>query len=250
MKEHVHQEPKIVAAAERQMRAYSLGQEAAQRAAQSRRVDAPHRQLGEYLTISRESGADGGEIAKLAGQSLGWDVLDKNLVECVAEESHLPRSVLELVDETEPSWAYDVLEAWLDPQIIPHEKYVVHLCRVILAAARRGDVVLVGRGANFLLPRDRGLAIRIIASEQYRLQRTVERLGLSEAEARRHMAEVDRGRRDFVMRFFHHDITDPRLFDLVIRVDRLGPAAAAETIVAAYRHARARNPEVEIRNPE
>jgi cytidylate kinase len=154
----------------------------------------------------------------------------------VAERSHLSRSLLELVDETEPSWAYDVLGAWLDPAIVPHERYVVHLCRVILAAARRGNVVLVGRGANLLLPRDRGLAVRIVASEKYRLRRVMERDGFREAQARRYIAETDRARRDFVIRFFHHDISDPHLFDLVIQVDRLGLAAAAEAIIAAYRH--------------
>jgi hypothetical protein len=241
MKEQLYHDPKTIAAAERRMRNWSLRQEAAQRAGLSRRIDVPHRQLGEFLTISREAGTGGGEIAKLVGQSLGWEVLDKDLVERVAAESHLPRSILELVDETKPSWAYDVLEAWLDPQIVPHEKYVVHLCRVMQAAARRGNVVLVGRGANFMLPRDAGLAVRIIGSEKYRLRQIAERLGLDEAAARRHMAEVDRGRRDFVTRFFHHDVTDLRLFDLVIQVDRLGPAGAAETIVTAYRSTRKRS---------
>jgi hypothetical protein len=65
----------------------------------------------------------------------------------------------------------------------------------------------------------------------------MEEHGLAEAQARRYMAEVDRGRRDFVIRFFHHDITDPHLFDLVIQADRLGAEGAAEAIVAAYRHA-------------
>ena len=237
MKDHTREVPKIVAAAERQMRAWSLCQEAAQRAPQSRRIDQPHAQLGEYITISREAGAGGGEIARRVGRALGWEVLDKELVERVAESSHCPRSVLELVDETQPNWAYDVLGAWLDPQIIPHVKYVVHLSRVILAAARRGNVVLVGRGASLLLPRSQGLAVRIIASEKYRLHQIVAGHGLAEAEARRYMAEVDRGRRDFVIRFFHHDITDPHLFDLVIQADRLGAQGAAEAIVAAYRHA-------------
>jgi len=237
VKEHTREEPEIVAAAERQMRAWSLCQEAAQRAPHSHRTDRPHEQLGEYITISREAGAGGSEIARRVGRALGWEVLDKELVERVAERSHLPRSVLELVDETKPSWAYDVLGAWLDPQIISHEKYVVYLTRAILAAARRGNVVLVGRGASLLLPRSQGLAVRIIASEKHRLHHLMEEHGFAEAEARRYMAEVDRGRRDFVIRFFHHDITDPHLFDLVIQADRLGAEGAAEAIVAAYRHA-------------
>jgi cytidylate kinase len=238
MKDRARQDPEIIAAAERRMRAWSLRQEAAERARQSRRIEPPRERLGEYITISREAGAGATEIAEQVGRALGWEVLDKKLVDRVAEHSHLPRSVLELVDETEPNWAYDVLEAWLDPKIIPHERYVVCLTRVILDAARQGNVVLVGRGAHFLLPRSQGLAVRIIASEKYRLRHLMDEHGLAEAEARRHMAEVDRGRRDFVMRFFHHDITDPHLYDLVIQADRFGVDGASEAVVAAYRKAR------------
>ena len=46
--------------------------------------------------------------------------------------------------------------------------------------------------------------------------------------------EVDRGRREFVARYFHHDIDDPHLYDLVINVERFGPEAVAEKIVEAY----------------
>ncbi len=234
MKEHTREDPKILAAAERQMRTWTLLQELADRTSSARRVDQPHERLGDYITISREAGAGGSEIACLLGQNLGWEVLDKNLVARVADRFHLSRKMLEAVDETQFNWAYDILGAWLDPRIIPHEKYVVHLGQVLLAAAQRGKVVLVGRGAQFLLPRDQGLAVRIIAPEKYRLRHVMEEHRLGEAQARQFIAETDRGRREFVMRFFHHDITDPHLFDLTIQVDRLGPVAAAEEIAAAY----------------
>lgn len=236
MKEQTREEPKIVAAAERQMRAWSLAQELSQRAAQTRRVDQPHQGFGPYITVSREAGAGGSQIAELVGQKLGWEVLDRNLLDRVAERFRLCRHMLELVDETQPSFARDVLGAWFDPRIVPHGKYVVCLGRVVEAAARRGRVVLVGRGANLLLPRDQGLAVRLIASESYRVQQIMQRCGLEESQARRYMAEVDRGRREFVLEWFNRDITDPHLFDLVIQVDRLGPAGAADAIIAAYRH--------------
>ncbi len=243
MKEQTRQEPKIAAAAERQMQAYSLTQQMAEDAARKHRVDRPHRQLGEYITLSREAGAGGSEIALLAGQKLGWEVLDKSLVDQVAERFHLNRSMLELVDETETNWAHDLLGPWIDPRIIPHGKYVCRLVRVVAAAVRRGNVLLVGRGAQFLLPRDQGMAVRIIASEKYRTAHWMEQHGLSEAQARQQMAELDRGRREFVLRHFHHDINDPHLFDLVIHVDRIGAEGAAELIVATYRRLYAPRPQ-------
>jgi cytidylate kinase len=128
----------------------------------------------------------------------------------------------------------------LDRRVVPHEKYLVHAARIVLAAARRGNVVLVGRGGQFLLPREQGLAVRIVASEKYRTRRTMEKYALSEVQARQFIATVDRGRTEFVAQFFHHDVADPHLYDLVINVDFLGPDAAAEQIVAGWRQVEAR----------
>ncbi len=235
MKGQTREDPKILAAAERRMQAWALAQEIAER---TLRTDQPHRateQLGDFITMSREAGASGGEIAVGVGQKLGWEVLDKNLLDHVAERFRLSRAMLEAVDETTASWAYDLFGTWMDRKIIPHEKYLVHLSQVVLAAAQRGNVVLVGRGAQFLLPRDQGLAVRIIAPLEYRVDQIVQRHGFDRKQARRFIAEVDQGRRQFVERFFHRDINDAHLYDLVINVARIGPAAAAEQIIGAYR---------------
>jgi len=179
MREQTRVEPKVVAAAERQMQAWAFSQQ-------------------------------------------------------VAEQYNLSRPLLEFVDETTTHWASDVFGTWLDPSGVSHHKYVVHLGRIVLAAAREGNVVLVGRGAQFLLPREQGLAVRIVAPETYRVRQIITRRGLSAAKAKQFIAEVDRGRREFVRRFFHRNIDDPHLYDLVINVERFGPVGAAEQIIGAY----------------
>jgi cytidylate kinase len=121
----------------------------------------------------------------------------------------------------------------MDRTVIPHETYVSQLSRVILAAARQTNFIFVGRGARFLLPREKVLAIRLIAQEGFRLRRIMQNLKLLEVDAHRYMLEVDRGRREFVHRFFHHDITDPHLYDLMINTERIGIEGAAEEIIAA-----------------
>ena len=83
--------------------------------------------------------------------------------------------MLDLVDETESNWVYDVLGTWMDRQIIPHEKYVVQVGRMIHTLARAGKAVFVGRGAQFLLPRSKTFAVRIVASEAFRAQRVRQR---------------------------------------------------------------------------
>ena len=232
MKEQTREEPKILAAAERQMQAWVLTAEIEGRAIAEEGPQRLADRLGRYLSISREAGAGGSDIAQLVGQELGWEVLDKNLVDRVAERFRLSRTMLEQVDETPSSWIWDVLGTWMDQKIITHDKYVARLGRVVLAAVRHGDVVLVGRGAQFLLPREKGLAVRIIAPLKYRIAEIVRRKGVSQTDASRVVEETDLGRRDFVLNYFQKDIDDPHLYDLVINVEQIGPAAAVEQIVA------------------
>lgn len=238
MQRPVRQEPKIVAFVERQMRAWAMGQEMAG-CVEGRRFDRPHQKLGDFITLSREAGAGGGQIAEYLGQRLGWEVLDKALVGQVAQRLRTSPTLVEAVDETGADWARDILLPWLDRNVISHGKYVVFLCRVVVAAARRGNVVIVGRGANFLLPRDQGLAVRVVASEKYRIRNVMATRGLSEAEARQYIAEVERDRREFVQRFFRRDIADPHEYDLVLSVDRLGPQRAAEEIIDLFQRRKA-----------
>lgn len=235
MKEQTREQPSILAAAERQMQAWSLTQEISERMIRGDRGHLLPKHFGQFITISREAGAEGEQIARLVGTELGWEVLDKSLVDQVAERYRLSREMLNLVDETEANWVYDLLGQWLDPKVVPHEKYFVFLTRVIIAAARRGNVVVVGRGANFLLPREGGLAVRIVASEKCRIEKLMLRHEIDAAQAHRMMQELDRGRADFAQKFFHRDIADPHLYDLVINVDRLGPEGAARQIATAYR---------------
>jgi hypothetical protein len=234
MKEQTHEDPHILAAAERQMQAWAKNQEIAFHRLQSVHEHESHVALGEYLTISREAGAGGGEIAALVGRTLGWEVLDKNLPDRVADRFGLPRPMLEFVDETTSNWAYDLLGPCLDRAIVTHERYLVHLRHIVLRAAQLGKVVIVGRGAQFFLPRGQGLTVRVVASEKYRTAQLMRAEGLSEAAARRRMLALDNGRRQFVQHFFRRDVADPHWYDLVVNVEHLGPATAAAIIAEAF----------------
>ena len=231
MKDQVREEPKILAAAERQMCAWAKSNDHSLTVDDSVAIEA---RLKPFVAISREAGAGGSPIGQIVGRMLGWEVLDRNILDRVAQRYKLSRPLLEMVDETQSNWAYDILGTWLDPKLIPHEKYVIHLGHVVLAAACQESAVYIGRGVQFLLPKDRGLSVRIIASDAYRTRRISERENLTQKQARQKMLKVDNGRRAFVRRFFHHDIDNSHLYDLVLNVERLGPSATAECIVAAF----------------
>jgi len=223
------------------MQAWAINAEIADRVINRQFHQAHLAQKKCYLTISREAGAGGSEVAAIAGERLGWKVFDKNLPDQVAERFHIDRSMLNLVDETRSNWVYDVLGSWMDSTVVPHEAYVSQLRRIILAAARQPNIIFVGRGARFLLPREKVFAVRLVASEGFRVKRIMRQNNLDEASARRYIREIDEGRREFVQRFFHHDITDPHIYDLVINTERMGIEDAAMEIIAALYPAPVKN---------
>lgn len=228
-------EPRIAAAAERQMQAWSMSAEIAQGKLRRPCEAVAPSGIHPYVAISREEGCGGRQVAELLGRQLGWEVLDKNLLDRIAQRYQLSRSMLELLDETPSNWAYDTFGSWFDRRLVTHDKYVSLLCRVVLAAARRSSVILVGRGAQFMLPRAKGLAIRLVAPVSWCVARVMRELGLSADQAYRHICQVNGRRRDFVRRFFHRDIDDPRLYDLVINMAAVGPETAAGLVIETLR---------------
>jgi cytidylate kinase len=229
MQSHLHDEPRLVAAAERKMRSWAQVDERLD----PRHPHQPSQATRTFVTIARQAGAGGTEIGRLVGQRLGWEVYDLNLLDRVSQRFHEPRLMLDLVDETRSNWVYDILGTWMDQQVIPHEKFVAQLKRIVATAAHDGKAVFVGRGAQFLLPRPRVLAVWITAPLEFRVTRIMVEKQMSRGDARQFIRETDEGRREFVKRFFHHDINDPLLYDLVINVQFTGVTKAVEQIVAA-----------------
>lgn len=224
-------DPTTSALVERRMKHWLALQELTERTPLPRPAAAPA--MGPYIAISRQAGTGGERIARRVGERLGWEVLDKELVDAVARRLHLPREALELLDETSIGSLWGALAGWIDHLTIPQEKYVHRLAAIMYAAAQRGRTVIVGRGASCLLPRAGGLSVRIVASDDFRIQRVQVAQGLSPADAKRFVEQTDRNRSEFVRHYYRRDVADDRLYDLIVRVDRLGEAEAVEQIVAA-----------------
>ena len=162
-----------------------------------------------YITISREAGTRTGQVAQLLGQRLGFQVLDKQLLEFMAERYQLPRHMLEVVDEKTANWMHEALAKLLDQQTVNQLEYVRHLGKIVLLAAQHGEAVIVGRGAQFMLPPASGLSVRIIGSKEVRIERTMAKHSLNRGEAKEFVDSTDRGRAELVRRYFDADIADP-----------------------------------------
>ena len=98
----------VIDAAERQMQRWLFTQKGHGECCRGIQRRALAAGIGPYLTISREAGAGGSQIARLVGEAIGWEVLDRKLLECVAERYHTSPAVLKLVDETTTNWIIEI----------------------------------------------------------------------------------------------------------------------------------------------
>jgi cytidylate kinase len=140
--------------------------------------------VGPCLFVSRETGAGGGEIARRAAECLNWHLLDKEVLDQLSSQYGTSRVMLDVVDEKKVDWLADILNGWIEGNGFSQLTYVHRLHRLFVAAAKGGNVVIVGRGARFMLPKGTGFSVRIIAPLQERINRVVARRGTTPREAR------------------------------------------------------------------
>ena len=221
--------------ADKRMRQWTLGLEVESR----NRRQPPASQLREEfhpcLTISRETGSEGAVIARRVGEMLGLEVLHREILDYMARRYGLRRSMLDFVDERTSNWFWESFGKWLDKEVVTQSEYIVQLGRILLLAARHASSVLVGRGAQFLLPREKVLAVYIVSPLEMRAEYVRQSRNCSVAEAKRYIRDTDRERRDFVRTYFHRDMDDPHLYDLVINRAYVGVNPAAEMIANQWR---------------
>ena len=194
---------------------------------------AGEQQLGPCLFVSRETGAGGGEIARRVAECLGWHLLDKEILDQLSSQYGTSRAMLDVVDEKKVDWLADILNGWIEGNGFSQLAYVHRLHRLFVAAAKQRSLVIVGRGARFMLPRGSGFSVRIIAPLHERINRIVARRGVSPQEARAYIERMDKQRGDFLERYFHHDVTNPHVHDLVINTEQLGGGSSLNLLLSA-----------------
>lgn len=192
--------------------------------------------FGPYLLISREKGSGGLKVAEIAGDRLGWPVFDRKIVEEIGRQAHVREQLVESVDER----ARGILDDLVREMLLQHEmvtdSYFYNLKKVILMLGHQGDVVIVGRGAEFILPGEFGLRVRLVAPLAARIERVRELTGLSLEAAREEVVKTDHERAEFVRRQFGREAGDHLDYDLIINTGAVPLEKAAETVLAALEH--------------
>src|SRR5262245_29681487 len=188
---------------------------------------------GPWLTISKQLGSGGADLAQRIGERLGWQVYDKQIVEAICRESHVKEKILSRLDGRAVGAIEEYLRHLLVPGDLGQPAYVQELVRVIWAIAREGHAILVGRGVNWILEPRHGVRLRTIAPFEQRVEYVARVHGLALAEARRRVREDDTAQTAFIRQVFRREIDDPLGYDLVLNLGGVDLAAAAQTVAAA-----------------
>jgi cytidylate kinase len=205
---------------------------------QARRWQLVHEQRREQerkpvLTLSRQHGAGGGEIVKTLATELGLDVFDREIIQQIAQSTHLSERVVGALDDK----ARELLTEWLSG-IASHSylssvEYRYQLTRVVGAVAHHGGAIILGRGAHLILGQGEALRVLVVAPLEARVAALMKREGITEREARRQIQAVEADRKAFLMKHFHADFADPTHFDLVVNTSLMGIANTCAAIRAA-----------------
>ena len=158
--------------------------------------------MKKIITVSRQFGSGGRSIAKLVAESLGYDYYDSELVQKVAEETGFDPSYIADAGEYAPgrsilSYALGSMSPHGNANNMNASDYLWSAqCRIINELAEKGNCVIVGRCADFIL-RDREdcLNVFIHADKDYKAKRIVELYGVRDESPEKRLEEKDARRR-------------------------------------------------------
>ena len=188
------------------------------------------------ICFSREVAVGALEIAVTLAERIGYRVVDRQILEYIASQANLSEKTAALFDERYPGKLSEFLSMAFGEKAFTKSDYTRHLFKAVVAIAGLGPALFVGRGTHLLAPPNLLLAVRFIASQEYRIKRLAAGLGLSESEAAVKLDEMDKKQRAFFKAVYGKKEVSPHEFDLVINCDSLGsPGCAADIIERAFR---------------
>lgn len=192
------------------------------------------RPLGLTLAISREVGARGGSIARRVAERLGWQLFDQEALDFLTRDALAREELHAELPAGAREWAEFQLARLIAKQVIPREAEAVETVGLMLALAARGETVIVGRGAGFVLPPKTTLHARIVAPLENRVAYMGDLLRLPPTEAAAEVAGREARRQSYLATFVT-PTTDATAFDLVLNSTRLGVDACATVLEHALR---------------
>ena len=181
------------------------------------------------ITINRESGSGGKEIAEKLGELLGVKVYGKEILASIREKYNLTHEDIERIKGTKTGWWADFCRFYKQfgtTAAIAYESFEVNSrqlyyeeAKILKELAEQESCIIVGR-TGFHIFKDNPDAMRLlfIANPECRVKRLMAKQGVDEKEAREIMERTDKARENYTKAFADTSRYDARNYDMVINV--------------------------------
>ena len=185
------------------------------------------------ITIGRQHGSSGREIARLLAEKLNYKCYDKEIVDEAANHSDFSRDLIDAFDEKRMSainlhaGGYGLNENFrLNMQVVSAQ------FEAMRNIADKGNCIFVGRCADYILrDHDDLVSVFILGNMDERLKCLERRQGLDEAEARKKIKEVDKDRSSFYRYYSDQTWGDAQNYDMCINSSKLGVEGTVQVIL-------------------
>ncbi len=193
------------------------------------------------VTMEREYGCGGGEIAQQVAKRLDWKLWDQLLTEEIARLANCPKAVVEVREERTDPLYYRLFKSFMRGSyegslnapklnLVDSESIIKITEHVVQRVAKTGNAVIVGRGSqHFLRNREDTLRVFLYAPREDKVRRLLTR-GKSEEEAQQLVDTVDRERADFIQKYFQVEWPNRALYHAMINT-AVGDEAVVDTIL-------------------
>jgi cytidylate kinase len=197
------------------------------------------------VTLSASYGAGGSQVGPALAERLGVDFLDRAIPTQVAQRLAVSlddalahdESLGDAIGRLASSFALlpELAGAMVQAGVLAGEDYRRETEAIIRSHAADGAVVLGRAGAVVLRDHPGALHVRLDGPQQRRVERVMERQGVSRTEAERLRRDGDRAREAYVRHFYGADARDPALYHLIVDSTRLEPGCVVDLLSAALR---------------
>ncbi|HLE52464.1 MAG TPA: cytidylate kinase-like family protein [Anaerolineales bacterium] len=178
------------------------------------------------ITVSRQLGSLGSQVASETARMLGYRLAWRDLINESALRAGAPGTALAVIDDL------DLLGISLSKKEI--RAFRKALRQVMEELYDGGNVVILGRAGQIILRERPGvLHVRVVAPAKLRAERVAARYQISHPNAVARVEASDKNHRKFLKRFFKIDWDDPQFYDLLINTAHLDAIQNARLIVQA-----------------
>ncbi len=194
------------------------------------------------ITISRQFGAGGKTLGRMIAGKLGYNLVDEDVIQKVAEKANVSKDWVESVEKEAGGKLVNFMNGLISKSYIERvvgegrgyldeDIYVDILNEVIRKTAEEGNVVIIGRGGQYILQDyPDAFHILLVAEEKDRIAFMEKHYKMSRTEAVRIVGDYDKRRANLYRKFGKTGYDQPNLYHVVLNMSKMELEDAAEFV--------------------